>query len=107
MLTEYDPSKIALLDDELDAEHDAGDRGTCQQQTSGRAYRILICTRPERHDGDHIAGHSSGLIYAIWSAEDPAISTKHRVIPSAPKVCRRCNATSTGGKYCPNGCGPV
>ncbi len=30
--------------------------------------------------------------------------SRHRVVP---KVCRRCGATSTGGVYCPNGCGKI
>ncbi len=45
----------------------------------------------------HAAGWPGG-------GRDLSAGTKGRVVA---KICRRCKATSTGGVYCPNGCGKV
>lgn len=66
---EYDPPRAGRYPDELDAQHEFEAPGTCQDRVHGPVSGRLVCTRPEAHDGDHVAGDSIGLVYGRWPAQ--------------------------------------
>lgn len=55
--------------------------------------------------------HGDGVFWPHVRLSPASSGSKGRVTSSGqtsrPAVCRRCGATSTGGVYCPNGCGKV
>ena len=95
----------------------------------------LRCTRPLGHKGAHVAGEGTGYVVERWAqgdrpcceecsctheddgqcgceyVDDRRIGSQHPYAPPrgrvTPRRCRRCGATSTGGAYCPNGCGRI